>query len=230
MNTQARSTPLLAPLTVREQYGAIYAGALTWNRYFQWALAGAGVIILGLVLVIVRLQAQVAAVKPVFIRIDALGRSDVLTYAEATTPNPRDHELRTALRTFVVAHFSRLRSVVTRDFHESLYFLSPPLQDEAMRDTKKEIDAFLANSSADEVDIVVRNVKLIELDAWPHTAEVVFDAQRYQTGTRQRRQAADTYTLHVAFELAETSPSAYLPVNPLGLRITKMRLEQAFPQ
>src|SRR6478672_9359542 len=179
-----RAELVTSPLTVREQYGEIYAGALTWNRYFKWALAVAGLIMVGLVVVIVRLQAQVAAVKPVFIRIDELGRHDVLTYAEATTPNPRDHELRTALRTFVVAHFSRLRSVVTRDFHESLYFLTPNLQDEAMRETKKDVDVFLSSLSAEEVDIVVRNVKLIELDRWPHTAEVVFDKQFYQTGTR----------------------------------------------
>jgi hypothetical protein len=222
--------PVLAPLGVRERYSAIYAGALTWNRYLQWSLAGAGLIIAGLVLVIFRLQAQVAMVKPVFIRIDELGRHDVLTYAEATTPNPRDHELRTAFRTFVVAHFSRMRSVVTRDFHESLYFLTPTLQDQAMRDTKKDIDAFLSSLQADEIDIVVRNVKLIELDAWPHTAEVVFDKQFYLAGTRQVRKPAETYTLHLAFDLADASPNEYLQVNPLGLRIAKMRLEQAFVQ
>lgn len=216
------------PLNVRGYLGDLYAGALTWNTYLARALAVAGVIIAGQQVQIYRLTERASQVKPIFVRIDELGRHDLVSYDEATEARPREHELRTALRTFVVGHFSRMRSVVTRDFHESLYFLKPALQEDAMRETKKDIDAFLSSLSAEEIDIVVRNVKLIQLEQSPYTAEVVFDKLFYQTGTRQQRKPAETYTLHVSFELALAIASEYLQINPLGLRITKLRLEQAF--
>jgi type IV secretory pathway TrbF-like protein len=215
-------------MSARDGLIDVYANALSWNTYLAGALALAGVIIVGQQVQIYRLTERASQVKPVFVRIDELGRHDLVSYDEATQARPREHELRTALRTFVVGHFSRMRSVVTRDFHESLYFLKPALQEDAMRETKKDIDAFLSSLSAEEVDIVVRNVKLVDLEKSPYTAEVAFDKLFYQTGTRQLRKPAETYTLHLSFELADAIAAEYLQVNPLGLRITKMRLEQAF--
>jgi hypothetical protein len=217
------------PTTVRGYLGDLYAGALTWNTYLARALAVAGVIIVGQQFHIFRLSERVGHLKPVFIRIDELGRHDLVSYDEATESRPRAHEIRTDLRTFARMYFSRFRSVVSRDFHESLYFLADTLQEEAMRVTKvKEIDPFNASLTADEVDIENVNVKLTELSTPPYKAEIAFDKLFYQTGTRQLRKPAETFVLHVAFELQTSIPSEYLKVNPLGLRITNMRLEPVF--
>jgi type IV secretory pathway TrbF-like protein len=218
------------PLTTRGYLGELYAGALTWNTYFKRAGLVLLVIIAGQQVQIYRLNERLATVKPVFVRIDELGRHDLVSYDEATESKPRAHELRTALRTFVVKHFSLMRSVVTRDFKESLYFLKPTLQDVAMRDTRKQVDAFNASLAADEIDINVLNVKLTDIDTPPYKAEVVFDKVFYQTGTRIVRKPNETFTLHLSFELQDASATEYLEINPLGLRITAMRLEQAFRQ
>lgn len=215
-------------MPAREYLGELYAGALTWNFRLTVALAVVSLVAIGEGVQIGRLTERIGRVTPVFVRIDELGRHDVISYDEATESRPREHEIRTALRTFVVGHFSRMRSVVTRDFHESLYFLKPALQADAMRDTKKDIDTFLGSLSADEVDIVVRNVKLVNLERAPYAAEVVFDQVRYQPGTKQAHGAPETFTLHLTFELQDSIAAEYLKVNPLGLRITKLRLEQAF--
>jgi hypothetical protein len=218
------------PLTVRGYLGDLYAGALTWNTYFKRAAAVAACIIIGQQFQIYRLNERLATVKPVFVRIDELGRHDLVSYDEATESKPRAHEIRTALRTFVRMHFGRMRSVVTRDFKESLYFLKTTLQDDAMRETKKELDAFHASLSADEIEINVLNTKLTELEQHPFKAEVVFDKVFYETGTRIVRKPNETFTVHLSFEVQDASANEYLQVNPLGLRITSMRLEQAYRQ
>ena len=108
------------PLNARGYLGDLYAGALTWNTYLARALAVACVLIVGQQVQIYRLTERASQVKPVFVRIDELGRHELVSYDEATEARPREHELRTALRTFVVGHFSRMRSVVTRDFRVSV--------------------------------------------------------------------------------------------------------------
>lgn len=224
------TTPVLvtSPSRTREYLGDLYAGALTWNRYFQWALAVAGLLIVGQQVQIYRLHDQAAHVTPVFVRIDELGRHDIVNYDAATESRPRAHEIRTDLRRFTRLYFSRFRSVVTRDFHESLFFLNDALGEEAMRVTKaKEIDPFFASLAADEVDIDNVNVKLTELSTPPYKAEIAFDKLFYQTGTRQLRKPADTYILHVEFTLQPPN-NEWLKVNPLGVRISAMRLEPVF--
>jgi hypothetical protein len=226
----ATDTPELVttPVTVRGYLGDLYARALTWNRYFQWALGVAGAIIVGQQVHIYQLSERAAHAKVVFVRIDDLARHDIINYDEATESRPRAQESRSDLRRFARLYYSRFRSVVSRDFHESLYFLNLPLQEEAMRVTKaKDIDPFNASLTADEVDIANVNVKLTNLSTLPYRAEIAFDKLFYQTGTRQLRKPADTFILHVEFELQPPSDEL-LKVNALGLRITNMRLEPVF--
>ena len=220
-----RAELVASPLTVREQYGEIYAGALTWNCYFKWALAVAGLIMVGLVLVIVRLQAQVAAIKPVFIRIDELGRHDVLTYAEATTPNPREHELRTALRTFVVAHFGRMRSVVAR-LSRVPVLSDADLQDEAIREAKKDIDASPASRLRKSKSS--SGTKLIGCHTAPYRRGRLRQAVLSNRHTQIRR-PDETYTLHLV-RVGRCQPQRVSPDQPMGPAHHEVRLEQAFTQ
>jgi hypothetical protein len=220
-----------APMNTRGYLGDLYARALTWNRYFQRALGLAALLIIGQQVQIFRLTERLSVTTPVFVRVDELGRHDILNYEDATDGKPRANELRTALRTFTRLHFSRTRSTVSRDFHESLYFLKDGLADEAMRVTKvKEIDPFNASVSADEIEIENINPKLTQLDTSPYHAEIAFDKVFYQTGTRLVHRPSETFVLYLTFELLKDSPNEYLQINPWHIRISAMRLEPAFKQ
>jgi hypothetical protein len=223
------STPAPTSIGVRGYLGDLYATALTWNRYFQWALAFAGVLVCYQQFRIATLEDRLAHQPPVFIRIDDLNRHEVIPNAQVTAPNPREKEIRTDIRAFVVKHYGRLRGAVTRDFHESQYFLAPALQDAAQETIRKDL-VELARAGADEVNIEVRDTKIIQLDQLPYRAEVTFDKQYFQAGTRRFSKPPETYNLHVNFELADVSTwtTDYLQFNPLGVWITNLRLEPVY--
>jgi hypothetical protein len=131
----------------------------------------------------------------------------------------------------VVMHFSRLRATVQRDFPDSLFFLAPALADTtiATNDHTREIELFLTNPSADDVDVSVKNVTLTELTAPPYRAAIDFEKSYYSQGTRQERKH-ETYVAQVQFNLRDAVPNAFIRVNPLGMQITNFRVDQAFDQ
>jgi hypothetical protein len=117
---------------------------------------------------------------------------------------------------------------VRQQYAESLYFLDGRLADATIEANKKAgtIERFLT-SIRDDVDVHVRNVTLEDLRQPPYRATVDFD-QVYlspATGAETRR---DTYVAHLVFVLDDHVDNARIPINPLGLRITYVREDQAF--
>ncbi|MGH9552038.1 MAG: VirB8/TrbF family protein, partial [Terriglobales bacterium] len=120
---------------------------------------------------------------------------------------------------------------VQRDYPDSLFFLAPALADTtiATNDHSREIELFLTNPSADDVDVSVKNVTLTELTAPPYRAAIDFEKSYYSQGTRQERKH-ETYIAQVQFNLRDAVPNAFIRVNPLGMQITNFRVDQAFDQ
>ena len=79
----------------------------------------------------------------------------------------------------------------------------------------------------DEVEIQVKNVTLEELKDPPYRAVVEFDRVYYATGNRQEH-LRDTCVAHVSFVVRDHVPNAVVPINPLGLTVTYVRVDQAF--
>jgi type IV secretion system protein VirB5 len=218
------------PENAKRQFVELYGAPLLLNRYLKIALALTVLFAASLVVLNFRTQARAANLKPLVIRINEVGRAEAVDY-DAMTYRPQVPELRYFLTRFVVTHFSRLRATVQRDYPDSLFFLAPALADAtiATNDHTREIELFLTNPSADDIDVSVKNVTLTELTTPPYRAAIDFEKSYYSQGTRTERKH-ETYVAQVQFTLRDAVPNVFIRVNPLGMQITNFRVDQAFDQ
>ena len=230
MATVVADLNVKTPENAKRQFVELYGAPLLLNRYLKIALVLTVLLAASLVVLNFRTQARYAYLKPMVIRINEVGRAEAVDY-DATTYRPQAPELRYFLTRFVVTHFSRLRATVQREYPDSLFFLAPALADTtiATNDHTREIELFLTNPSADDVDVSVKNVTLTELTAPPYRAAIDFEKSYYSQGTRQERKH-ETYVAQVQFNLRDAVPNAFIRVNPLGMQITNFRVDQAFDQ
>lgn len=212
------------------QFVELYGSALVWNTYLKIVVAILLLLLGGALALTFRIQAQAAQLKPLVVRIDAVGRAEAVEY-DATAYKPQAPELRYFLTRFVVAYFSRQRATIQREYPDSLFFLDAALADATMRHNEQHrlVEQFLADATADEVDVVVRNVSLSELANSPYRAAVDFQKVFSAVGTRQERRR-ETYVAQIDFVMRPDVPNAFVPVNPLGLQITHFRIDQAFEE
>src|SRR5688500_6321529 len=183
----------------KRQFVELYGSALVMNTYLKLALLLVSLLALGLLILNFQTQAAAADLKPLVVRIDQVGRAEAVQY-DATGYTPQAPELRYFLTQFVVKHFSRIRATVQREYADSLFFLDPVLADAtiAQNEQTRVMETALANSSADEVDVVVQNVSLTELTNPPYKAAVTFRKVFYAPGTRAER-TQETYIAQINF-------------------------------
>src|SRR5216110_1186241 len=181
----------------KRQFVELYGSALVMNTYLKIAVVLLALVALGLVALNFRTVATYANVKPLVVRIDAVGRAEAVQY-DATAYQPQAPELRYFLTQFVVKHFSRIRSTVQREYPDSLFFLDPALAEAtiAQNEQSRALETFLTNPTADESDVVVQNVSLSELSKPPYKAAVTFQRVLYTPGIRTER-ARHTYVAQV---------------------------------
>lgn len=214
----------------RRQFVELYGSALTHNTYLRIALLIVSVLCCGLLALNFRTQRQAERIKPLVVRIDAVGRAEAVQY-DAATYRPQPQELRFFLSLFVVKHFSRLRSSLQRDYTDSLYFLNSQLADATIANNEhtRALETFVRTPSSDEIDVEVKNVALIQIGAPPYKASVDFQRVFYAPGTRQER-SRESYIAQFDFSLRDNVPAAFIRVNPLGLQISHFRVDQAFEE
>jgi type IV secretion system protein VirB5 len=97
----------------KRQYVELYGSALVMNTYLKIALVLVSLVALGLLGLNFHTAAKYAEAKPLVIRIDEVGRAEVVQY-DASTYRPQAPELRYFLTQFIVKHFGRLRSTEPR--------------------------------------------------------------------------------------------------------------------
>jgi type IV secretory pathway TrbF-like protein len=220
-------TNLNSPHSAARQFVEIWGGPIVLNAWLKGAVALLSVLVLVLAGGLVHATSQAAQVKPLVVRIDAIGRAEAVSY-DAATWKPQTPELRYFLTRFVTLHFARMRGTIARDFPNSLMFLSDGKQAEILGAAGKgSVESFVQDPTADERDIEVKNVTFSDLSTPPYQASVDFVALDYGSNSRQARKT-ETFTAQVAFVLRDSVPNAYVPVNPLGLQITQLRVDQAF--
>lgn len=220
----------LPPLEdAKRQYVELFGSALVTNAYLRIALTGVTIVAVALLVLNYRTVSKYTQVKPLVIRIDEVGRAQAVQYDALTyRPQGQAPELRYFLIQFITKHFGRMRSTVKASYAESLFFLDAPLAEAAIAENQKHqtIETFLTGTS-DEIEILVRNVTLEEVQTPPYRASVDFEKVYYGVGNRQER-TRETYVAQVLFVLRDQVPNALIPVNPLGLTITYVRVDQAF--
>jgi type IV secretory pathway TrbF-like protein len=172
----------------RRQFVEVYGSAIVMNTYLKVVLVLALLIALGLLALNFRTAARAANLKPLVIRIDAVGRAQAVTY-DATSYTPQPPELRYFLTRFVVLHFSRLRATIRRDYPDSLFFLDPALADATIAQDERAriLKVFLTNPSGDEIDVEVKNVTFCR----DHTTALQ-GIGRLREAVRRARHAAGT--------------------------------------
>jgi type IV secretory pathway TrbF-like protein len=214
----------------KRQFVELYGSALVLNAYLKIAVVLLALVAVGLVLLNFRTAAHAAQVKPLVIRIDAVGRAEAVQY-DAMGYQPQAPELRYFLTQFVVKHFSRIRSTVQREYPDSLLFLQPAVAEAtiAQNEQSRALETFLTSPSAEESDVVVQNVSLSELRKPPYKAAVTFQKVLYTPGLRTERRR-ETFVAQIDFALQDHVPNEFVRVNPLGLQIGYFRVDQAFQE
>lgn len=203
--------------------------ALVLNTYLKIALLCVSLVALGLLVLNFRTAARADHLKPLVVRIDDVGRAQAVQYDDLTYhPQGQAPELKYFLTQFITKHFARIRSTVKQQYAESLFFLDASLADATITQHQRDhaIEDVLAGT-ADEIEIVVKNVTLDDLKAPPYKASVDFEQVFYGLGDRQERKRA-TFVAQLTFVLRDQIPNAMVLVNPLGLTITYFRVDQAF--
>ena len=213
----------------RRQYVELFGSALVMNTYLKIALLAISIVALGLIFLNIHTARRYAQLKPLVIRIDDVGRAQAVSYDAMTyTPAGQAPELKYFLVQFITRHFGRMRATVKAQYAESLYFLEASLAEATIAHDQRTqtIKKFLTDTS-DEVEIQVKNVTLEELRNLPYRAVVEFDRVYYAVGNRQEHHR-DTCVAHLTFLVRDQVPNAAIPINPLGLTVTYVRVDQAF--
>jgi type IV secretion system protein VirB5 len=206
----------------------VYGASLALNTTLKTVLLCVSLVALGLLVMNVRTLRRLESFKPLVIRIDEVGRAQAVAYdALSYRPVGQAPELKYFLVQFVTKHFARVRATTRQQYAESLYFLDGALADATMaRDQQdRALEQFLAGAG-DEVAIEVRNVTLDGLTGPTFTAGVDFERVVLGAGAAERRR--ETAVARITFVLRDQIPNAAIPVNPLGLAITSIRVDQAF--
>ena len=121
-----------------------------------------------------------------------------------------------------------MQATLRQQYAESLYFLDARLA-QASIDVDQRTGAlarFLA-APPHEIDIVVTNVTLDDVRQPPYKATVDFQ-QVYYAYPSHEEQRRETYVAHLVVGVRDRVPNAQIPVNPLGLTITDLHLDQGF--
>jgi len=211
----------------KRQFVELYGSTRVMNTYLKIALVCLSGVCLGLVWVVVRTSERLHNVKPLIIRVNELGRAEVVSYHDFEY-RPQEQEIKYFLIEFVQRHYSRMRATVRENYTRSLYFLDGRLVDAAIDANKKNktIEGFLAGGG-DEIEVSVKNVAIEDLRQAPYRATVDFEKVYYSLGDHAERKR-ERYVAHVVFIVKEQVANDMVPVNPLGLTITYFREDQAF--
>jgi type IV secretory pathway TrbF-like protein len=199
------------------------------NTYLKIALLAVSMVAIGLVALNYRTQLRYEHLKPLVVRIDDIGRAEAVRYDSLTyQPRGQAPELKYFLMQFVANHYARIRSSVKEQYAESLYFLDAPLAEAAIDEDRRTqaIEAFVTGT-ADETDVQIRNVTLDALTKPPYKASVDFEKVYYGLGNRMER-GRERFVAQLTFVLRDQIPNAMVPVNPLGVTVTYVRVDQAF--
>jgi type IV secretory pathway component VirB8 len=228
MVTPSASLARREPLEATRPYVEVYGASLALNATLKTVLLCVSLVALGLLVMNVRTLRRLESFKPLVIRIDEVGRAQAVAYdALSYRPVGQAPELKYFLVQFVTKHFARVRATTRQQYAESLYFLDGALADATMARDQQDhaVEQFLTGAG-EEIAIEVRNVTLDGLTGPTYTAGVDFD--RIVLGAAAAERRRETAVARITFVLRDQVPNAAIPVNPLGLAITSIRVDQAF--
>lgn len=215
----ARATP---------KYLEQYAEPLVMNTYLKIAVLVLCAICLVLTALIFRSQNALAAMHPMIVRINDVGRAEAIDYRNFQY-RPQEAENKYYLTRWAELNFSRNRFTIERDQMNALYFLNGDVQRQMIDQERK--DNFIQNYQRDSglpfVDVEVKNVVLDDLRQSPYSARIEFE-KVFTNPADHSEIKRERWTATVTYVFQEKVQNNELAVNPLGLTIVRFRADQAF--
>jgi type IV secretory pathway TrbF-like protein len=230
MNHNASTNAHRDPALTRagERYLEQYGDPVVMNTYLKVTILVLGLVCAGLIAALVFEQKAAANLRPLIIRINEVGRAEAIDY-NGFAYRPQEAENRYYLSQWAQLYYSRNRFSIEKDFTNSLYFLNGDLQRVVMDRYRegKVIQTFVADSTAANVDIEVKNVSIEDLRQSPYKAQIEF-VKIFTNPADHREIKRERWTAHVVYIFREHVANDMMLVNPLGLTITYFREDQAF--
>jgi type IV secretion system protein VirB5 len=198
------------------------------NTYLKITILVLAAVCLILAGLIYKSQITLAAVHPMIVRINDIGRAEAIDYRNFQY-RPREAENKYYLSRWAELYFSRNRFTVERDQTSALYFLNSDVQRAVIEQERKDkiIQSYVKDSSLPFVDIDIKNVILDDLRQSPYSARIEFD-EVYTNPADHSELKRERWAASVTYVFRESVKNNELAVNPLGLTIVRFRADQAF--
>jgi type IV secretory pathway TrbF-like protein len=211
-----------------ERYLEQYGDPLVMNTYLKITILVLGVVCLTLTGLTFKSEQALAAMHPMIIRINDVGRAEAIDYRNFQY-RPQEAENKYYLSQWAELYFSRNRFTVERDQTNALYFLNSDVQRAVIDQERKDnvIQTYVKDSSLPFVDIEVKNVVLDDLRQSPYSARIEFE-KIYTNPADHWELKRERWTASVTYVFRESVKNNELAVNPLGLTIVRFRADQAF--
>lgn len=214
----------------RQKFLEAYAEPVVLNSYLKFATLALAVAVFSLAYVAIRANEAMRSAKPLVIRINDVGRAEAVNYA-AFSYQPQEADNRYFLSQWAQLYYGRNRYTIQKDATKALLFLNGDLQSAIIDQNKKSktIESFLAEPSAPNIDIQIKNVSIEDLRTPPYRARIEF-YKVFQSPMDHTELKRELWTASVVYVFRDQVPNNMLLINPLGLTITYFRQDQAFEQ
>ena len=226
MSVETRATPEIT--RAAERYLEQYGDPLVMNTYLKVTILVLAAVCLMLGVLAYKSQRVLAAMHPMIVRINDLGRAEAIDYRNFQY-RPQEAENKYYLTRWAELYFSRNRFTIERDQTNALYFLNSDVQRAIIDQERKDdvIQTYIKDSSLPYVDVEVKNVVLDDLRQSPYSARVEFE-KVYTNPSDHTELKRERWTASVTYVFRESVKNNELTVNPLGLTIVRFRADQAF--
>jgi type IV secretory pathway TrbF-like protein len=226
MSTQTKASPEIT--RAAERYLEQYGDPLVMNTYLKITILVLAAVCLTLAGLIFKSQKALAAIHPMIVRINDIGRAEAIDYRNFQY-RPQEAENKYYLSRWAELYFSRNRFTIERDQTSAFYFLNSDVQRAVIEQERKDrtIQSYVKDSSLPFVDIDIRNVVLDDLRQSPYSARIEFE-EVYTNPADHSELKRERWTASVTYVFRESVKNNELAVNPLGLTIVRFRADQAF--
>jgi len=211
-----------------ERYLEQYGDPLVMNTYLKITILVLAAVCLILGGLVYRSQTMLANAHPFIVRINDVGRADVIDYRNFQY-KPEEAENKYYLTRWAELYFSRNRFTIERDQTNALYFLNGGVQRAVIDQERKDniIADYRSDSSLPFVDVKVKDVILGDLRQSPYSAQIEFE-KVFTNPADESVLKREEWTASVTYVFQDKVRNEELAVNPLGLTIVRFRADQAF--
>ncbi len=211
-----------------EKYLEQYGEPLVMNTYLKITILALCCICVALAALVYRSQNALAAMHPMIVRINDVGRAEAIDYRNFQY-RPQEAENKYYLSRWAELYFSRNRFTIERDQMNALYFLNGDGQRAVIDQERKNnlIQNYVWDTGLPFVDVEVKNVVLDDLRQSPYSARIEFE-KVFTNPADHSEVKRERWTATVTYVFRENVRNNELAVDPLGLTIVRFRADQAF--